>query len=75
MRSGRERNGAFQRGGYQMILSFHVDVEVEKVSGKFTGKDELATEIQEALDQANPQELDPTGEGEYEVTSWEVSQV
>jgi hypothetical protein len=53
-------------------FSFTVNVTAEKTSGKFTSKDELADEIRDAIEQADPGSIDPTGEGEYEITEWEV---
>lgn len=53
-------------------VRFTVTAELSKVSGKFTSKDELAGDIQDALEGADPGSIDPTGEGEYEVTGWLV---
>lgn len=56
------------------IIILTVRAELSKVSGKFTSKDELADELIQAVESADPGSLDPTGEGEYEVTDWSVSQ-
>lgn len=44
-----------------MNFRFVVEVQVARVHGKFAGKDEIETQIQDALDGADP--------GTYEVTT------
>jgi len=51
---------------------FKVEVEVEKTSGKFVGKDELQSEIQEALEGADYGSWS-VDESEYETATWDVS--
>lgn len=56
-----------------MKFTFTVHVEVERTQGKFAPRYELADQLMEALDGANPDTL--TGDnGEYEVSSWEVEE-
>jgi hypothetical protein len=55
-----------------MQFSFTVNVETERTEGKFASKDELADQIQEAIESADPGELEGENGGTYEVTSWEV---
>ena len=56
-----------------MRMTFTVEVEVERVQGKFASKDELAEQIQAELEGVNPGTLDGENEGMYDVTTWEVS--
>ena len=61
-----------------MKFEFTVSVEVERVQGKFAGKDEIEEAIQEALDDANPSTIGGVGadgDSEYEVTDWSVGTV
>lgn len=60
-----------------MRFTFTVEVEVERVEGKFASRDEIADVIAEALGEANPENIDGIGTdggGEYEVTLWEVDE-
>ena len=57
---------------------FRVVVEVERTSGKFAPRDEIVGAIQEALDEANPGNIDSIGadgDSDYEVTEWSVDEV
>lgn len=59
-----------------MRFTFTVDVEVERDSGKFASRDEIAEQIQEAIEGADPGTIDSVGadaDSSYSVTSWEVS--
>jgi 3-oxoacyl-(acyl-carrier-protein) synthase len=40
---------------------FVVEVELERTEGKFAGRDEMADAIQNALDDANPSQVDGIG--------------
>jgi hypothetical protein len=52
---------------------FTVTVEVEREEGKFATRDELQEQIMEALEGADPNQLDGENGGVYAVTNWEVS--
>lgn len=59
-------------------IKFEVTVDVDRVTGKFATKDEIADYIAEELHNANPSTIDgigADGESEYEVTGWEVERV
>jgi hypothetical protein len=56
-----------------MRFTFLVEVEVTRITGKFISGDDLAEQIREALDGANPNEID-VDESNYEVTDWTVSE-
>lgn len=52
-----------------------VEVEVERLEGKFASRDEMAEAIIEAIDGANPYDLSglgADGDSTYDVTNWEV---
>jgi len=58
-----------------MRLTFTVEVEVERVQGKFASRDEISEQLLEAVEGADPGSVDGVGvdgDSEYEVTSWEV---
>jgi hypothetical protein len=58
-------------------FKFTVEVSLERVEGKFASRDEMAEQIQEALDSANPSTVDGIGSdgtSSYEVSDWEVSE-
>lgn len=57
-----------------MIFTFTVSVEVERVSGKFVSRDEIAGQIEEALTDADPQQIS-VDDGEYETVMFEVEEV
>lgn len=48
-----------------------VEVEVEKTTGKFVAKDEIAEQIVESIEGADPGSL-YVDESEYEVVAWQV---
>lgn len=60
-----------------MQVSITVNVDVERLSGKFASKDEireaLIAEI-EGMDPGTLGGLGVDGESEYEITSWEVTE-
>lgn len=59
-----------------MRFTYAVEVEVDREQGKFASKDDLNTEIEEALNQANPQEISGVGaDGDsiYTVTEFTVT--
>lgn len=58
-------------------FKFTVEVTLDRVEGKFAGRDEMAEQIQEALDSANPYTVDgigADGTSSYEVSDWSVSE-
>jgi hypothetical protein len=60
-----------------MKITFTVEVELERVQGKFAGKDEIAEAIAEMIEGANESSVDGVGadgDSEYEIVSWEVTQ-
>jgi len=57
-------------------FSFIVEVEVERVEGKFASRDEIDETIAEWLESADEGTVDgigADGESSYEVTSWSVT--
>jgi len=54
-------------------FTFTVTVEVEKMAGPFASRDELADQIREAIEGADPGDLYGDNGGEYGVTTWDVS--
>lgn len=58
-----------------MKFIFRVEVEVERLQGKFASRDELFEQVSEALSDANPNTITGENDGEYEVTTWEVEEV
>jgi Cu/Ag efflux pump CusA len=60
-----------------MRFDFVVSVEVERVEGKFAARDEVAEQLQEALESADPGSVDgigADGTSSYEVSSWDVQE-
>ncbi|MFD5864377.1 hypothetical protein ACFWGP_05460 [Agromyces sp. NPDC127015] len=58
-------------------FTFTVTVEVERTTGKFAARDEMADAIREELEGSDPgglYGLGADGESEYDVTSWEVDE-
>ena len=56
-------------------LSFTVQVELERVEGKFAGRDEMAEAITEMIENANEGDIcgiGADGESDYEITEWIV---
>lgn len=61
-----------------MRFEFKVEVEVERLQGKFASRDEIEQAITDALHDANPAQFDglgADGDSEYEVSGWEVEPV
>ena len=64
--AGRER-------GMTMEFTFTVTVSVTRESGKFASRDEIADQIIEAIEEANPEEISgigSDGESTYTVDEW-----
>lgn len=57
-----------------MRFDFLVSVEVERTEGKFASREDLAGQLLEELEGANPDSLTGDNDGEYEVTSWDVQE-
>jgi hypothetical protein len=58
-----------------MKFQYVVEVEVERIEGKFAPKDEIANEIEDWLVGANQDSIDgigADGTSEYEITDWSV---
>jgi hypothetical protein len=58
-------------------FTYTVEVEVERVEGKFASRDEVAEQLQEALEGADPGSIDgigADGTSGYEVQSWSVDE-
>lgn len=53
---------------------FVVTVEVERTTGKFAPREELADLMIQELEGANPGTLDGENEGQYEIQSWDVEE-
>ena len=54
---------------------FTVSVEVNRTTGKFATRDDIAERIRDELEGSNPGTLDGLGadaESEYEIEMWEV---
>lgn len=59
-----------------MKVRLVVEVEVEHVTGKFAGRDEIEETLIEWLDGANEERVDGVGadgDSEYEVVDWAVA--
>jgi len=57
-----------------MDFTLTVNVSVERTEGKFATKDELREQIIDAIDSANPQQIEGESGGQYEVTIWDVEE-
>lgn len=55
-----------------MKFKFIVEVVVDRTQGKFASKEEIADQIKEALEGADPGTYDGENGGEYETTDWSV---
>jgi hypothetical protein len=55
-------------------FTFVVEVEVERDEGKFASRDELADQLSQAIEGADPGSLTGDNGGEYSTTGWEVSE-
>lgn len=58
-------------------FKFVVEVTVERIEGKFAGRDEMADAITDMLDGANEggiSGIGADGSSEYEITDWSVSE-
>lgn len=58
-----------------MIFEYTVTVEVAHAEGKFASRSEIGSQIEEALADADPAQLDGDDGGSYSVELWEVAEV
>lgn len=56
-----------------MRFTFRVEVEVDRMEGKFARRDELGDQLIDAIDCADPGELEGEAGGQYTVSSWTVT--
>jgi hypothetical protein len=56
----------------EVTLTYVVTVQLRQEAGKFAPLEELAQEVQDALENADPSSVD-VGEGDYTVDSWDVA--
>jgi hypothetical protein len=58
-------------------FQFQITVVTERESGKFMSREEQETQIQEALESADPGSLDggPDGDSMYSVVDWAVEAI
>lgn len=57
-----------------MHFDLTVSVDLEREEGKFASREELLGQIIEAIEEANPEQLDGEGGGIYSVTDWTVEE-
>jgi predicted transcriptional regulator len=60
------------------LANFHIEVEWQRLSGKFASREEIVTEIADWLEEANAGEVSGVGadgDSEYEIVSWSVEEV
>lgn len=57
-----------------MIFTYTVTVEVERSEGKFASREDLGDQIRESIEGADPGSLEGENGGQYDVTSFEVSE-
>ncbi len=59
-----------------MRIAFTVEMEVNRISGKFASKDDIAdaiqSELEQAADAADVSSVGPDGDSEYEITDVSV---
>lgn len=58
-----------------MRFTFQVEVEVQFIAGKFASREEIAEVIMAELEGADPGSIEAGDGGEYESTSFDVSEV
>lgn len=62
-------------GGSIVRFVFQVAVEIERTEGKFATRDEISSEIVEALEGADIGTFVGENDGQYEVTDWSVTDI
>ena len=58
-----------------MRFAFRVEVELRREQGRFASRGEMADQLVEALEQADPGSLTGENDGEYSVDDWSVSDI
>jgi hypothetical protein len=56
------------------VFTFAVEVTLDREQGKFVSREEMAEQLAEALQDADPGSVD-VDESTYSVSSWDVNQV
>jgi hypothetical protein len=57
-----------------MKFTYKIEVEAGRIEGKFASREELGEQIVDALDNANPSDLEGEAGGVYEIVAWDVSE-
>jgi hypothetical protein len=57
-----------------MRFVYTVEVEAERTEGKFASRDDIGEQIRDEIESADPGQITGENGGEYEITSWEVSE-
>jgi hypothetical protein len=55
-------------------FTFTVEVEVERIEGKFASRDDIGQQILDELEGCNPGQFTSENDGEYEVVDWSVEE-
>jgi hypothetical protein len=58
-----------------MHFTYMIEVEAERVEGKFATRDDIGGQILEEIEGADPGNIFGEGDGEYEITQFEVTEV
>lgn len=58
-----------------MKFRFQVEIEVERIEGKFATRDELGEQLLEAIESADPGSVEGDNGGQYEVILFETTEV
>lgn len=59
-----------------MRVTLTVEVEVDRISGKFASKEEIKEALADEIERADPGQVSGVGadgDSEYEITSWTVN--
>lgn len=54
-------------------FTFTVEVTLDRSQGKFVSREDMAAELQEAIESADPGSVD-IDESSYDVTGWDVTE-
>jgi hypothetical protein len=57
------------------MFEFKVEVQAERVSGKFLSREAIAEMLQQYLEDANPSEIEGDDAQEYSINDWLVEDV
>jgi hypothetical protein len=58
-----------------MRFTITVEIEVERIEGKFASRDDIGGQLVDAINDANPGSLTSENDAGYEVTSWDATEV